>query len=54
MPSHAQKVRRTFRDATGLHADVPNDGRDSCDGVTDNFRVLTPTEFRLYQVGSVQ
>ena len=46
------KCYSTFREfSTALLAflreDVPKNWRDYCDEVTDNFRVITPTEFRI-------
>ena len=40
---------REFGDAllTFLREDVPRDWRTLCDQITDNFRVINPTEFRI-------
>jgi len=46
------KCYSTFREfstamLTFLREDVPKNWQDYCDEITDNFRVITPTEFRI-------
>jgi DDE superfamily endonuclease len=46
------KCYATFREfstamLTFLREEVPKNWHDYCDEVTDNFRVITPTEFRI-------
>jgi len=46
------KCYSTFREfstamLTFLREDVPKNWHDYCDEITDNFRVITPTEFRI-------
>ena len=46
------KCYATFRDFSAamlnfLREDVPRNWRNYCDEVTDNFRVITPTDFRI-------
>ena len=46
------KCHATFKDfsaamLTFLRETVPKNWRDYCDEITDNFRVITPTEFRI-------
>jgi hypothetical protein len=36
-----------IRMLTFLREDVPKNGHEYCDQVTDNFRIMTPTEFRI-------
>ena len=49
---HPQQVLRHFKDFSSamlnfLRDDVPRNWRTYCDEVTDNFRIINPTKFRI-------